>query len=292
MISFYKSRFARIYPLHFLTFFIALVFLQRPQLSIDYIAKMFTNITLLQSFVPSSEFYFSFNSPSWSISDEMFFYLLFPFLIYFLFKREKIFYVCFLLAVIILIIFTFKITNEKQQHFLFYINPVVRIIDFILGIILYYVSFNIKEIIFKLKIHKYNNFIEITSILIFVFFYLYSIYIPKIYRYSFWYWIPMCVVILVFYVSKNGIISKFLSRKYFVLLGEISFAFYLFHQLIGRIYEAFLNKISCSNPYFIDFLLILFITLFISSFSFKYFEMPINKKIKNIKANNNKNKKM
>ena len=41
---------------------------------------LFANLSYLQSWIPNSSVYFSFNAPSWSLSNEVFFYLCFFFL--------------------------------------------------------------------------------------------------------------------------------------------------------------------------------------------------------------------
>jgi peptidoglycan/LPS O-acetylase OafA/YrhL len=122
--------------------------------------------------------------------------------------------------------------------------------------------------------------VEIAAVLLFICFYLSAYYIPKMYRYSFWYWIPVSLLIAVFYLSRNGLCSRILSSKYFVLLGEISFGFYLFHQLIGRLFSGFITKLGMNVSYPYRFIIILTITVIVSYLSFKYYETPCNKKIK------------
>jgi peptidoglycan/LPS O-acetylase OafA/YrhL len=133
-LMFYKARIARIYPLHLITFVVAAIFLQSFEWDIKYLIKFVSNFTLTQSFFPLKWVYFKFNSPSWSISDEMFFYALFPVIV--LCKRKKIFK-GLLFSTIILFFLTFLIQGEAYQHALFYISPIVRIVDFCIGICLY-----------------------------------------------------------------------------------------------------------------------------------------------------------
>jgi peptidoglycan/LPS O-acetylase OafA/YrhL len=72
--GFYRRRFARIWPIHFVTFLIVAFFL--PSLSSPSAIPL--NVLLLHAWVPLGAFVFSFNAVSWSVSDELFFYLLFP----------------------------------------------------------------------------------------------------------------------------------------------------------------------------------------------------------------------
>lgn len=76
--SFYLARFAKIYPIHILTFLIALpvtLFYFHPDgLYLVKLAFMSViNLSLVQSFVPSQGTYFNFNGVSWTLSVEAFF---------------------------------------------------------------------------------------------------------------------------------------------------------------------------------------------------------------------------
>jgi peptidoglycan/LPS O-acetylase OafA/YrhL len=289
VLHFYKARIARIYPLHLLTFIIAAILLEPVYFKIQYFVKFISNLTLTQSFLPLKSAYFTFNAPSWSISDEMFFYLLFPFIIYLVYKRQNIFHILLFSTLTILFFLTFIIKKETYQHALFYINPIMRIADFCIGICLY--NFCVRASAKRermLKNVKWGG-VEIISVTVFICFYLLAYYIPKVYRYSFWYWIPISLLIVVFYLSRNGLCSKVLSNKYFVLLGEISFGFYLFHQLIGRLFLGFISKMQIDVSYPYRFIIVFTITLIASYLSFKYYETPCNKKIKQLHISSFKN---
>ncbi|MFJ8257599.1 acyltransferase family protein [Peribacillus asahii] len=71
--KFYIARFAKIYPLHFLTFFLAIPYYFIVPLNhspIMYVFQGITNITLIQSYLPVGNV--SFNGVSWSLSNELF----------------------------------------------------------------------------------------------------------------------------------------------------------------------------------------------------------------------------
>ena len=288
-LHFYKARTARIYPLHLLTFVIAAILSVPFYFNFEYLVNFISNLTLTQSFFPVGRVYFSFNAPSWSISDEMFFYLLFPFIVYLVYKKQNIFHILLFSALTILFFLTFIVKKETHQHALFYINPIMRIADFCIGICLYNLCVRVSTKHEKiLKNVKWGG-VEIISVIFFVCFYLLAYYIPKVYRYSFWYWIPISLLVTVFYLSRNGLCSKILSNKYFVLLGEISFGFYLFHQLIRGLFTGFLSKMQIDMSYPYRFITILTMTLIASYLSFKYYETPCNKIIKQLHISSFKN---
>lgn len=269
--KFYIARFARIYPLHILTFFLAFILLYPS--SITGIGPSISNLALIQSFIPIEEYYFSYNSPSWSISNEMFFYLLFPILL--LINKNR--YLILIALISVIIILGISYTPDRLHKIIFYINPLFRIFDFFLGIVLYNL-FTSKFL--KSYIEKNATLLEIVSCLIFLLFLGLHNYVERGYRYSIYYWIPMLLIIFTFSYQK-GIISKILSHPILVKLGEISFGFYMFHYLI-ILY--FLNQKATffGNMHDIVFSsLILFSTLIISFVSYSFYEKPLHQYIKN-----------
>lgn len=271
--SFYNARIARIFPLHLLTFLIAipLTFYEFAQDKLLYSLQALTNVTLTQSFVPNRFIYFSFNSPSWSISNEMFFYLLFPLIIVF-FSKSKQYVKVFIPLIIILIPVLSLIVPKIYHHQLFYINPLFRIVDFIIGILLYIVFKRYK----KTKPHINFTYLEITTILLLVLFMAFHKFIPEVARYSYYYWVPMSLLIIVF-AFQRGSLSKLLSHKVFIHLGHISFSFYLFHQLIIRYTLKINSKLFDFENDILLMVFMLIMTIIVSHFSFIWFEKPMNR---------------
>ena len=80
--QFYLRRFARVYPAHLLTALIALSLGLLGVISVDASpVSVPLNLSLLQSWVPDYAVTYSLNGPSWSLSDEIFFYAVFPLLV-------------------------------------------------------------------------------------------------------------------------------------------------------------------------------------------------------------------
>ena len=272
---FYVSRLARIYPMHFITMLIALVLsLASSTDSLKYLPQ---NIFLIQSFFSDPNVFFSLNSPSWSISNEMFFYLLFPFAIL-LSTNKKI----FLLSIFSLLIFILNINlNENIKHYWLYISPIIRFSDFLLGVLLFDIFEKMKKIYTEKKSLLY---LEFGAILLFIIFFIFHEKIDLGYRYSIYYWIPMSLIILVFSLSsilgKKKSISGFLSNKYLVWLGEISFCFYLIHFMSIQIINYIRLKFLFDMDLLLLSLMIFLLTLIASAVAYKYIEKPLNKKVK------------
>jgi peptidoglycan/LPS O-acetylase OafA/YrhL len=214
--TFLVARIARIYPLHCLTFLLVLLFTLRDTLCHGTpfpLLQMFFNIPLLQSFIPITGYYFSFNAVSWSISDELFFYAMFPLLAKIFRNAQK--RILLLWAFIVLLVYFSAIffVPEQYRHAIFYINPLCRIFDFIIGISLfhlwrYLLSHKIKLHIWVQRDKKFlATFIELGVIALFVAMIILSKNIPQVYKYASYYWIPMSLIILVFTQWGGGGVS-------------------------------------------------------------------------------------
>src|SRR5690606_20164608 len=137
--DFFKKRLARTYPLHILTLLLAIpLSLAGIKSETDiWLSKFILNFFSLQVFVPSNQFYFSFNGVAWNLVVLMIFYACFPFLIRFLSRFTFRNFTLLLVGIILFIAFSMNIIPEKWYHYLFYISPFYRVFDFIFGIYLY-----------------------------------------------------------------------------------------------------------------------------------------------------------
>ncbi len=272
--KFYIARIARIYPLHVLTFCVML-----PFVIINVWQGYFhwdiagANLFLLQSYIPVKDFYFSINNVSWSISTELFFYLMFPFYVIWLHKFPKLKYILLLIIPIIIFAEPYFRTNMKLEKAIFYINPIVRSFDFILGIITCQIYKKIKDT--PINFSK-GTLIEIAAITVLAIFFYFHEDVERAFRYGIYYWIPMVGIVLVFALQK-GLFSRILQHKTLVYLGEISFAFYMIHMIVIKYGNQYLPKINDFQKIGIYFV----IALILSALTFEYFEKPVAKWIKN-----------
>ena len=230
---------------------------------------------MVQSFLPPKDWFFSFNWLAWSISDLFFFYLMFPFIVK-LFENIKnnLLIICFIL-VAFGIFGLMQIVPEKYQLFVFYINPFFRIFDFGLGILMFKILRYIKWGDFRPSF----TFVEIFAIAVLVLFYEQSQYFPEVVRFSIYYWPPMFLFIAVFAMQK-GHISKLLSMRWFLFLGDLSFGFYLYHQLVLRYANRINNKFDLISEQWIVNSVSFAIILVVCYFSYHLFEMPFKTKLR------------
>lgn len=112
-------------------------------------------------------------------------------------------------------------------------------------------------------------------------FVVFSTAIPVVYRFAIYYWIPVSVIILVYaFFDISGYFSKIISVKFFQVLGNISFSFYMVHQLIIAIIRAIFLRLDLVYTGYFGFVVSLIVTLGISMIVYFYIEVPIAKWLK------------
>ncbi len=276
--EFWVARVARIYPLHFFTLILSLPLFYSDffQHAASSAAKFVANMLLLQSFIPVRDVYFSFNIPSWSISNEMFFYLLFPLIIgiYNRYRNAARISTFLLLLIPVGIL----ICPHNYEHRFFYVNPFYRLSDFVIGILLFNVYEGEKlKSLFRTK--RLATMAEILAVMVFIAFFAFHSAIPVGYRYSCYYWIPMIAIVFTF-SFQAGYLSDFISKQLFVFLGEISYSFYLLHFLAIKYIIAINSKFSLVSNVYLLIGIVLACTLVGSYLSYRYIELPFNRLVK------------
>jgi peptidoglycan/LPS O-acetylase OafA/YrhL/ankyrin repeat protein len=242
---FWRARIARIWPA--LVFSLLLYFLVS---SAKWEWKTaLPNLLMVQAWIPDSRYFYSYNAPSWSISTEFFFYLVFPFL---LINWNKNWWVklaasCFVvISAIFALDFLFPASYDSIMPGILYISPTIRIFEFIFGMC---ISFFWHESRSNIRWSESRaTFYEMASVLLFVasmlsMHFLEGLIIAKLSRYSLSLWIStsgsmFAAGVLIYVISiGRGRISRWLSSPPLVLLGEISFSLYLIHQILIRFYQ-------------------------------------------------------
>lgn len=275
--NFWIMRLARVYPLHLLTLYLSvpLVLMLWNYNLTGIQLPFFLNLFLLQSYIlPPFEYYWSFNTVSWSISDEMFFYFLFPFIINFLNRKKELLITMVILAGVAIPFLMLKTSSMDMRPVWFYIHPIFRIVDFLIGILLYEIYLKMKSN----KILKFASILEFSAVLLFVLFFLFHNSVPQVYRYSCYYWLPISSIILIFSFQK-GFFSRLFSNKHLVYLGEISYGFYMFHALVIQYFIILNTSYSVIDNYYLLVFFMLCFSIFLSAISHTAFEKPINKYI-------------
>jgi peptidoglycan/LPS O-acetylase OafA/YrhL len=265
LVIFYLKRLSRIYPVYAIATIIYFAFAIK--IPGDKLFQIFiTDFFMLQSFFEDT-LSIGINNTTWSLSVEMFLYLLFPFILI-LTKNPKY---LFIFSLIFSFIISYNFILDENRYV--YANPLNRLADFTFGIGIYF----FKEKIGKLK---YRNLLHISSVLmIFIICLIVKekhMALQFVVIALFGIWIACC------YYSK----SIFYNNKITNYLGKISYSFYLWQFIslaIGNII-----KNSYENISFITlFIIILLTNILISSYSYYVIEFKsrnfFNKKINQFK---------
>lgn len=280
--NFVKRRISRLMPLHWLCILISLPLAVSSMKAIgEFLWTLVLNASLLHSFVPIKAFYYSFNWVSWFVSAILFFSLIFPYLLKGIVKLSSSWLIVSAMAVFCIYLFLLNLLPEDYYHPILYINPIPRIIDFAIGIFLALLVLNnvgeqkdrkkVSPLMWDLMVLW--SFVVVIAI---------SLLFPTSNPYSvaFLYWIP--IGSLIYAVASGsaagGGIFKVLDNKLLNSLGNISFTFYMLHQLVMRWARLIMKHIiHDDSESFLYMIIVLIITLVLSYLCNIYFEKPVMK---------------
>lgn len=244
---FLRARVARIWPAHaasFLLGFVLVPYAWEP-------ATALANLLLVHAWIPQSAYYFSYNSVSWSVSTEAFFYLAFPLLILGWQRTWRIKFVaaCVGLAAMLIIVDRLGLpdygsppgpeSRMATRHGLVYIHPATRIFEFILGMVAATVWQKYRRPLGAAT----STVLELAALLVCVVALAYGPRIAHAAEEAFsnaalTLWLGHSGALLAFAVliavmaNGGGRVSRVLATPALVLAGEISFSIYLLHQML------------------------------------------------------------
>lgn len=274
-IDYLKNRFARIYPIYF--FAILLVFLLQIKKGEIYFSDMFTNLFLIQSWIP--EKVFTFNPPGWSLSVEFIFYLIFPFIYnkFYIKKNRRLVYVSIILFWLIsqiifslgLIFFENDFTLRRFLKF----NPIMHINEFLMG--------NIAGVYFINNLKMKKKYIDI-KVLLLLACVLLALKFPFGLNYNNGLLVIFFTPLIILLSINNGVITKFFKTRICVFLGEISYGIYILQFPVYSIISAYsLQKYFQIQNETLLFFIRFIILLILSSFTYVLIEKPLRNFISN-----------
>lgn len=276
--SFWVARIARVYPLHWLTLLLAAVLGGYVTASgpADWLRHFLASLTLTNAYVPRPDYFFSFNSPAWSLCCEQLFYFSFPFLVPLARSGRRLLGVFAVLAV--LVVGGMYLTPEEAIKGYWYVNPLTRLPDFIVGMLLFRAYQRLRNTPLSLL---RGSVLEVAAVVLFLGFYLYAADVPKVYRYSCYYWMPVAAVVLVFALQR-GVLSRLLSHRWLVTGGEVSYGFYLIHLFVLLTYATWQQEGGLHMAWYVSVPVLFGVTVLLSLLSYRYFEKPMNRRIKSL----------
>lgn len=270
--DFLFNRIVRLYPVHLITLLAAIYIYVTPEyLNVIQLDQLAYNALLIQSAIPDPQYFFSFNGVSWSVSTEMFFYVAFIFLVTLNNRQLQVFF----FGTLALIVYHMLAVPDTAKYvgWTYYINPAFRAIDFMAGMLLFRLYDSGKLAIRDSR----ATLMEVASLAILVAAMAYGMkHVGMKYRYDIYYLAPMALIVYVFAFGK-GAISRAISWKPIVFLGEASFSLYMIHQMciyvINREYKYNLDSMAST---FVFMALTMLTAICISCVLYRFYERPVN----------------
>jgi peptidoglycan/LPS O-acetylase OafA/YrhL len=242
MWSFLKKQLLKFYPLHLLTFLVMLLLDAR--LGIFYTwPKLVANVLLLQSWVPSDDFYFVANGSSWFLSDLLFFYVVFGGLFQWL-NRMSVRWLLLVMTIVLAAYVCLAVSIPAAMvNPILYASPMTRIIDFAVGILLarLYTTLPVGVGEWLSRQNSWSlSLLEMGLVLwVVASFFVYQHSLPG-FRCASLFWGVSPLVILGFVLTDkyDGVITRVLHHPVMQWLGSISLEIYLTHYVTIRLFNS------------------------------------------------------
>lgn len=279
--QFFIARIARIWPAHIAA--IALLTVAFWPWSLDYfkpgqaLQVLVAHALLIQAWFPNRAMWGGLNGVSWSISAEMFFYALFPFLYAAMEKRPFLMFGCVTAACVLFVTVVSLTVPSIESEWTGSISPLTGLWSFSTGVV--------AGTIVKGRARSWTmgawkwSLVEALAFSLAALANLLAANLPpsEIPGLNVFYRdmgaAPAYALLIGILAISNGIASKGLSSAAFVYLGEISFSFYLVHQIVIRWYSDHKEGFAAIG-WIGQFASVVVICLAISSLMFHIVEKP------------------
>ena len=275
-IEFYTRRIRRIIPALYSTIFVTII-LCYFILSPDHFNRLgksgISAVTAYSNFFFWYESgYFDFDKyfkpllHTWSLSVELQFYLVWPILTFLIFKLFKNKTKIFILLIVLSSLFLSTIYSGRTTGYFYF--TLFRLFEFGIGSIIYLIKNDIKI--------KYNDpffFTGFVIIILSAFGFSEKSIFPGISA------LAPCVGTSLILITGEKLIffKKIFINNFLIFFGKISYSLYLIHWPLIVLYK-YIKLEPLQN---IDKILLFFVTIIISIFTYKFIESPFRKKINN-----------
>ena len=269
------ARFSRIYPVYILAFVLTCLH-YLSILSKIKPPKVLANVFLYQAWIP--DFALSFNIAAWSLSVEVFFYLLLPLLLLWAMRRpaKEVIWVAAGFWVISQLLHSFLMTRlgSGSENFLAYF-PLFHLNTFVLGLTggIWYLTYSS-----RLKVNQSLNLIllfgSLGTVLLLLTLRAYLPTFPHNISLDAGLLAPLFLLIVLTLALDTSRMSQGLSHPWLILLGDASYALYILHVPIRWLFEDLLRLAGQAIPFGTMFSIFLPLLIVLCVVVFKYIERP------------------
>ena len=250
----------KLYPLHIITMVCAIVLsvvrIMHNGLRLRSIVRLcgtiFLNVTLLQTWIPYSSVNVSLNGVAWYLSVTLFLYFMFPRIIKVV-EQNSIIKLCVICGIILIVEilacvpFIITLGNNSPIYIWFmYCFPVFRLGDFFTGCVL-------KRLFFERNIESMETrkatIYEVLATMITVFVFLWlkqkhsSVILLALHNWTTLY-IPIAAIWVVLFAANKGLLTRILTNKVTLFVGNISAYAFLIHYVITQYTKALLSYLN------------------------------------------------
>ncbi|GAA0248190.1 acyltransferase [Saccharothrix mutabilis subsp. mutabilis] len=280
--AFWRRRFFKVYPNHLLTFVAALVVLGLVTGATLDAWDGVLNVLLLQSWHPDLAVRTGFNVVAWSLSCEALFYFAFPFLIKLVdrVRPERLWLWTTLSAASVVSLPSFAALlpegqpfpfgySDRELWFVFHLPP-TQLLTFVFGMFLARIVLTGRPLPLKLG----------GAVGLAVGAYFVAPLFEPLYRFSAVMLVPLGLLVAAAAVADVDRQPTFLGSKAMVWLGDVSFAFYMWHYLVLVLGQQWLGTgQDWSTTTTVVVMLLLFaVTLVLAWATFTVVERPMMKR--------------
>lgn len=182
----------------------------------------FTAVVLMfQSWIPDSGWYFAVNAPLWFLSDIVFCYAVFPFLI----RGGKLVWMFIAAYGALLALWGGWYCPDELSNDFYYIPPWCRIVDFSLGILAFRVCMHVRH-----RLRRYGAaMLQVASLVLLVAAFVFADAAPGNLSEVSWWWIPVFFLVIAM-ALPGGVFGRLLGHPFWVVAGEYAFPLYVLHM--------------------------------------------------------------
>ena len=270
--QFFWRHFWHFYPLNLLLFAVALALDLRAGHCYDWM-QLASSLLLVQAWIPWNHTLYNVNAVSWFLCDIIFFYAIFKWL-YGWIMGLRGFGWKFVAFAVAYCIAACNVPKDMVNCTL-YANPLLRSVDFALGIVVYR-QYKTRQL---MTFSRKNARFELLAWL-FAFWILYNAYQwldGNGLRCAalFWPFVPTLVIALAVADGTRGVMARLLASRLMVWLGGISFEFFMVHLLAMRLTQHCIRFEATAEGDMEYYLVSFFVTVVLACVLHSCFVKPI-----------------
>lgn len=295
--AFLLARLGRIWPAHLLATALVLILLTSDQRPYSWSSSWWmlpSNILMIHAWIPYRACAYHYNTVSWSVSTEVFFYLSFPLLVH---RWSQTWWLKLLLAAgltvgMIVLCNVVPVSDGAEAlehgvsaHTLIYNHPLTRLFEFVLGMAmaslfrflrpwfapgwLAATAMELGVLGGGIVVMYYSGRMASGFQAMFP-----AAGVPSVlWLFAGGLCAPFFGLLLVVMALRRGLLSWLLARPVFVFLGEISYSVYLLHHVL-LMYCLHHRELLGWMPPWLQLVIFLSVMLLISCLTWRYVEMP------------------